>query len=156
MLITTRVLENDGIIFSPKSPGQVCNANIFLVCSQLRKKCFSVVTISWELTTSKKQKKTEKLFLTTLASRFLMIYGHLLIDKWHKYNITRHHKALGRKRVNLVLSLVSTKSWQREHSWISSTKFPLNAGYQYHLLLGKKSAQRSSNNCKNVLIKIYS
>lgn len=98
--------ENDGIIFSPKSPGQVCNANIFLVCSQLRKKCFSVVTISRELTTSNKQKKTEKLFLTTLASRFLMIYSHLLIDKRHKYNITRHHKALGRKRATLVLSLV--------------------------------------------------
>ena len=52
MIVTTRVLENNGIIFSPKNPGQVCNANLFLVCSQLRNKRFSVATISWELTTS--------------------------------------------------------------------------------------------------------
>lgn len=39
MTVTTHVLENDAIIFFSQSPGQVCNANTFRVCSQLRKKC---------------------------------------------------------------------------------------------------------------------
>ena len=77
------------LFFFPKAPVKYVMLILSEFVASSAKSAESVTTISQlqraasNFHIENKQKKTENLFLTTLASRTLMIYGHLPIDKRH-------------------------------------------------------------------------